>query len=381
MKGFGYQDAIKIENREFRIHTGCEPDNKRVVCEVFDEGRFVYSLMDSYDVRPPETDSIQEVYLKNVTSDLHQTVMDEVNVLFYAFGKLESNKDAQSHYRLGKLFLSRNFFEEAVVCFKNAIRLKPDYIRAYQQLAVTYLKMQQPGEAVTTCNTVLEQHPDFPDILDLLAVVYTHMGSYEKAKDALQKAIQIKPDYLESQFNLGTVLFLSTLTDEDENIVIPVRIMRMINQIRELKAYQDEIWQRRFEELEETINSRVKNDIVTMLLQFQIYFMMAKDTVGSSLDFFLIKFMFGGKEMNQEEMEYYEKKISKEATHHEGFADYWNEMGVVHLIQCRDFFLKAVNEFEQAVSINPKYSDAKQNHDLIKNNKKGFLILLRAILK
>ncbi len=134
------------------------------------------------------------------------------------------------------------------------------------------------------------------------------MGSYEKAKDALQKAIQIKPDYLESQFNLGTVLFLSTLTDEDENIVIPVRIMRMINQIRELKAYQDEIWQRRFEELEETINSRVKNDIVTMLLQFQIYFMMAKDTVGSSLDFFLIKFMFGGKEMNQEEMEYYEKK-------------------------------------------------------------------------
>ena len=85
--------------------------------------------------------------------------------------------------------------------------------------------------------------------------------------------------------------------------------------------------------------------------------------------------------MNQEEMEHYEKQISKEVTHYEGFADYWNEMGVVHLIQCRDFFLKAVNEFEQAVNINPKYSDAKQNHDLIKNNKKGFLILLRAILK
>ena len=381
MKGFGFQDAIRIENREFRIHTGCEPDKKRILCEVFEEGRFVYSLMDSYDVRPPQTDSIQEVYLKNVTSELHQTVMDEVSVLFYAFEKLKKIKDGQPHYRLGKLFLARNFFEEAVACFQNAIRLKPDYIRAYQQLAITYLKMEKPDDAVETCNTVLELHPDFPDILDLLAVVYTHMGLYEKAKDALQKAIQIKPDYLESQFNLGTVLFLSTLSDEDENIVIPVRIMRMINQIREQEAYQDEIWQNRFEELEETIKSRVKNDIVTMLLQFQIYFIMAKDTVGSSLDFFLIKFMFGGKEIDQEEMEHYEKRISSEASRHEGFADYWNEMGVVHLIQCRDYFLKAMNEFEQAVRINPKYTDAKQNHDLIKNNKKGFLILLRAILK
>ncbi len=381
MKGFGYQDAIQVENREFRIHTGCEPEKKRVVCEVFDEGRFVYSLVDSYEVRPSETNSIQEIYLKNVTFELHQTVMDEVSVLFYAYEKLKDIKDSQPHYRLGKLFLSRNFFDEAVACFQNAIRLKPDYIRAYQQLAVTFLKMYKPEKAVETCNTVLELRSDFPDILDLLAVVYTHMGAYEKAKDALQKAIAIKPDYLESQFNLGTVLFLSTLSEEDENIVIPVRIMRMINQIRELEAYQDELWQRRFEDLEETINSRVKNDIVTTLLQFQIYFVMAKDTVGSSLDFFLIKFMFGGKEMNQEEMEHYAHQISKEATRHEGFADYWNEMGVVHLIQCRDYFLKAVNEFEQAVRINPKYAEAKQNHDLIKNNKKGFLILLRAILK
>lgn len=381
MKGFGYQDAIRIENREFRIHTGCEPDQKRVLCEVFEEGRFVYRLIDSYDVRPPESNSIQEVYLKNITSELHQSIMDEIKVLFYAYQKLKSIKDAQPHYRLGKLFLSRNFFDEAAACFQNALRLNPEYIRAYQQLAITYLKMQNQKEALETCNAVLKEHPDFPDILDLLAVIYTHMGLYEKAKDAIQKAIQIKPDYLESQFNLGTVLFLSTLTDEDENIVIPVRIMRMIKQIKELDAYRNKTWQSRFETLEETLRSRVKNDIVRILLQFQIYFVMAKDTVGSSLDFFMIKFMFGGKEMNQEEMEYFEKRIIDEASFHEGFADYWNEMGVIHLIQCRDYFIKAVNEFEQAVSINPKFADAKQNHDLIKNNKKGFLILLRAILK
>ena len=91
--------------------------------------------------------------------------------------------------------------------------------------------------------------------------------------------------------------------------------------------------------------------------------------------------MYGGRELPREEMDFYERQISDEADRHDGFADYWNELGVVHLIQCRDYFLKALNEFDKALKINPKYENAKNSLELVKRGKNGFLILLRAILK
>ena len=53
----------------------------------------------------------------------------------------------------------------------------------------------------------------------------------------------------------------------------------------------------------------------------------------------------------------------------------------MHLIQCRDSFIKAMDDFETSIKINPEFEEAKNAHELIKHGKKGFLILLRAVLK
>ena len=381
MKSFGFQDALNVKNREFRIHTGCKPDEQKVICEVFDDGRFLFKTSDLIELRLDDSENIQEEYLKDATFNLHNSVIDQVSVLFHAFQKLKQVKDSTPHYRLGKLFLDRNFYPEAIHCFKNAIQFNPNFIRAYQLLAITYLKTNKKTNALTVVNSVLRDHPNFPDLLDLSGVVQTHLGAYEEAKNAFQKAIKIKTNYLESQFNLGVVLFLSTLADEDENIVIPVRIMRMLREIKQKESYSAKVWQSRFTELEETLQQGTKEEIVAALKILQIYFTTKDDSLATTLDFFLIKFMFGGKEITQDEMNQYEKQISAETNKNMGYADYWNELGVVHLIQCREYYLKAVEEFKEAVSINPKYKDAAQNNELLKNNKIGFLILLRAILK
>ncbi len=381
MHGFGYQDAVVVNGREFRIHTGCDTERHNAICEVFEDGRFVLSHNRSYSLRYEGSDSINEDYIKSVALDLHQQMIDEVEVLFLVKEKLTKISDPQPHYRLGKLFLSRNFYKEAILSFERALELDPALVRAQKRLAVAHLQLKEYEKAQNVCNNALELHPDFPDLYDLQGILYSHSNAYEQAKDAFQTAIKIKKDYLESQFNLGVVLFLSTLGDDDDNIVIPVRIMRTLNQIKEQKFYREEIWQMRFKELEEVLARGVKNEVLDILLQFQIYFATKEDSIGATMDFFLLKFMYGGRELKQDEMEYYEQRISEEAVKHQGYADYWNELGMVHLIQCRDYFLKALKEFDRAVDINPKYKDAAQNQELLKNNKTGFLILLRAILR
>jgi hypothetical protein len=56
-------------------------------------------------------------------------------------------------------------------------------------------------------------------------------------------------------------------------------------------------------------------------------------------------------------------------------------LGIAHLIQCRNLFLRALEEFRVSLRINPGYKRAEKNLKLSENDGKGFLILLRAILK
>ncbi len=380
MQGFGLQNAFKVKDREFRVHTGCDPNKQKISCEVFEDGRYIYSFSDSYNIRDNENGSAERPYVQEVTSNLHLEIMDEVAVLFRAFEKLKTIKDSQPHYRLGKLLLQRNFYPEAIVCFEQAIKLKPDHIRAQQRLAVSYLEIKNFNKARSITDTLLSQN-EFPDILVLSGIINSQVGFYDNASKELQKAISMKPDYLESQFNMGIILFLSTLDDGDENIVIPVRIMRALKQIRENEFYEGEQWQNRFDSLERILKNGKREEIIEALFQFQIYLLTKDDSTSSAMDYFLIKFMYGGQEINQDEIDVYEQKIRLNADKNEKYADYWNEMGSLHLIQCREYFLNAITQFDNAVTINPRYEEANNNLSMLKRNKQGFLILLRAILK
>jgi tetratricopeptide (TPR) repeat protein len=378
----GYKDKVSIGEREFHIQTGSDSDKNRLLSEVFEKGRFIFSFSEPYSIRHEIDNVLSEDYLKSVTYDLHASIQEEIQLLFNIQDRLETMPQAQPHYRLGKVFFARNFLEEARRQFTITIERQPEFLRAYKYLGLTYLKLRQFNAAAEVLLRANKQKPNLPDILDCLGVVSTQIGDYENAKNFLQEAISLKANLLESNFNLGVVLFLSTLNNDadDNNIVIPTRILRAMKQIRELENYQDDSWQSRFERVLEIFKTGKKKEIISAITELQLQITTRED-LGTVMDFFFLKFMFGGRELNDEEMEFYEKRIYEEASKRNGFADYWNELGIVHLIQCRDYFLKALREMEKAVEINPKYESAQNTLELMKHSKKGFLILLRALLK
>ena len=98
------------------------------------------------------------------------------------------------------------------------------------------------------------------------------------------------------------------------------------------------------------------------------------------MDFYL-KFMYGGKGLNNKIIKKFERRLGNAIDTHPNYADLWNNLGVVHLIQCRNLFLQALNEFDKALEINPSFNKALKNKKLVENDGKEFLILLRAILR
>jgi len=383
VQGFGCKDRIELDNRKFQVHTGCDPDKERIVTEVFEEGRYLFGESRNYPTRRDDQESINETYLKTVVSKLHTSILDEIDVIFHAHNKLKEKKDHFAHYRMGKVLLSRNFYEEAVENFQRSVKLNTDFIRGYKLLAIAYLKAGKYMYAIETFEEALKLKPDFPDLINGLGIAHSFLGNFDKASEYYQETLKINPNYMESHFNLGVSLFLGTLLENpnEQNIVIPVRIIRTLKQFRKQEVYQSTYWQNLFDESLEIINSADKDRIILALQDLQLKLSSKEDDIAAAMDFFFIKFMYGGKMFQDEEMAYYEKRISEEAEKHSGYADYWNELGTLHLIQCRDYFLRAMNEIGKAVEINKNYDEAVRSMELMKNSKKGFLILLRAILK
>ncbi len=91
--------------------------------------------------------------------------------------------------------------------------------------------------------------------------------------------------------------------------------------------------------------------------------------------------MYSGKSLNGSVLKNFEQELTHAIDAQGDYADLWNNLGIVHLIQCRNLFVQALNEFNKALEINPKYEKALKNKKLVENDGKEFLILLRAILK
>jgi tetratricopeptide (TPR) repeat protein len=381
-KGIGFKDLVSLGEREIQIHTGNDPNKNLVRSEVFEKGQFLFSNQNAYDYRNEDKTPIEEDFVKASTRKLHNETIDEIKILFYVHEKIKLLRKQMPHFRLGKVFYAKRFYQEAVENLARAVDLKPDFIAAYKYLGLSYILLQDFEHAVGVLAEAHKQQPTYPDLLNCLGVAYAQKMDFQGATQHVQKAIDIRPDYLEANFNLGIILFLSTLQDasDEENVIVPARVMRTFKSIKNHERYQNDLWQAKFADFFNIIESGNRKKIIEELLRIQVEIITTKDE-SMIMDYFFLKFMYGGRELTKHDLEFYEHVIKTEVHSHEQYADFWNELGVIHLIQCRDFFLKAINEFEKALKINPAFDGALKNFDLLKHNKSGFLILLRAILR
>jgi tetratricopeptide (TPR) repeat protein len=382
LKGIGLKDKVKINNREFQIHTGNDPLKNQVRSEVFEEGKFLFGNNESYHIRENNTDKINTDYIKRITQEQHYNTLDEIKVLFLINEKIKQIRQYLPHFRLGKVLLSRNFVQESISNFKRVVELNPGFIRAHIKLGQAYFKKGEYENSIKSFLDAYKLNPNYPDISNNLGVVYTKTGNFSAASKFLSKVVETKPEYKQASFNLGIVLFLSTIKDygENEKVIIPARFIRSFKEIIKAQQYQSQLWYDRFLAAKKVLEEGKRDRIVEALHKLQEEIMFGDDS-GEVMDFFFLQFMYGGKELENSKMEFFEDAINMEVEKNSNYADYWNELGIIHLIQCREYFLKAVAEFEKSNKIDPDYESARKNSDLLRHNKQGFLILLRAILK
>lgn len=98
----------------------------------------------------------------------------------------ETPKDAEAWYLLGRTKYNENRFEEAIRCFKQALALQTNDVRAEDNLGLSYQGLNQLDEAKNAFETAITWQKNSP-MKD--AQPYMNLGSLLADQDKLQQAV------------------------------------------------------------------------------------------------------------------------------------------------------------------------------------------------
>ncbi|WP_269606548.1 tetratricopeptide repeat protein [Prochlorococcus marinus] len=96
--------------------------------------------------------------------------------------------------------------KEAVLLYRKAIKIKPDYTDFYYNLSIILKDIGNLEEAELSTRKAIELKPDYAEAHYNLGIILKDLGNLKQSELSYRNAIKIKPDYAEAHYNLGIIL-------------------------------------------------------------------------------------------------------------------------------------------------------------------------------
>ncbi|MDI6809292.1 MAG: alkaline phosphatase family protein [Candidatus Eisenbacteria bacterium] len=113
------------------------------------------------------------------------------------------NPDALNN--LGQRYQNQGEYEKAIVEFKKALALRPNYSRVLNNLGVCYGKLNRNQEAVDSFLKAIQADPRDVFAMNNIAITYSKAGRFNEARQYAQRAVEIEPKYARGHFTLGLI--------------------------------------------------------------------------------------------------------------------------------------------------------------------------------
>ncbi len=110
------------------------------------------------------------------------------------------------HNNLGNAFHVQGKTDEAILCYRNALRLNPNITQAYCNLGVALMKKNRIDEALQSFEIALKLKPDYTDALYHSGILLDQKDKPDEAIACFEKLLKIEPARNEAIYALGAVL-------------------------------------------------------------------------------------------------------------------------------------------------------------------------------
>lgn len=121
---------------------------------------------------------------------------------------------AQLAYEDGMDYMQANDFDNAILKFRKAIEIDPNFAFAWDNLGVSYRRTNQYEEAIEAYKKSLEINPEGRMPLINIAVTYNLKKEYEEAIKHYNKFISVYPKDPEGYYGLGLILYTNNYQEE-----------------------------------------------------------------------------------------------------------------------------------------------------------------------
>lgn len=112
---------------------------------------------------------------------------------------------AQTDLKQIQGMITEGKLEQAMTETKAILAKDPDNIQVLFMKGLIHTRANQLKEAEETFLLLSKNNPDLPEPYNNLAVIYASQGEFEKAREALQKAINTHPSYATAHENIGDI--------------------------------------------------------------------------------------------------------------------------------------------------------------------------------
>ncbi len=145
----------------------------------------------------------------------------------------KSPHNSRGHYNQGLALFKRGNIEEAILSYRNALALNPDYAEAMNNLGAALDQSGRKGEVQTLYEKAIRLQPDYGDAYNNLGIYLYSQGMYEQAAKAFQKAVSLDPSNSDAFNNLAKVLVkwgnaCCETGDYDKAIEVFRRMMKLL---------------------------------------------------------------------------------------------------------------------------------------------------------
>lgn len=89
--------------------------------------------------------------------------------------------DADNYYDIGKVLLQGKKYEEAIIDFTEAIKLKPDYYLAWVYRGMAYYELKEYNKAIENYDKAIEIKENDNSAYDARGHAYSAIGEHDKA--------------------------------------------------------------------------------------------------------------------------------------------------------------------------------------------------------
>ena len=94
-------------------------------------------------------------------------------------------------------------YQRAIQDYDTAIRLKPDHVYAYNNRGVAYAALGQHQRAIQDYDTAIRLKPDYAMAYNNRGYAYADLGQHQRAIQDYDTAIRLKPDYVNAYTKRG----------------------------------------------------------------------------------------------------------------------------------------------------------------------------------